>query len=312
VTQLHRAAAAVLALALTAAACGSTAKKEEPTDLRQQIKITGDFGAKPVIDITTPLELEESSSWVAEAGQGDKVGEESTAIVQLTMADGRTGKTVISTFDQGQRPLEAKLGDQIFPSLAQALAGKPAASRLVVASTAEDAYGKDGAPQLGLEAGDPVVMVADILSTDPTSVLDGPSGPSTTPPATAPRLLEEDSRPVGFDFAGARKPKKLVVVPLREGTGPEVVAPDRIAADYLGQVWGAAKPFQETFTKEPAGFSVGLSLVIKAWDRALVGQKEGARVMIISPPADAYAGAAQPGIPANSTLVFVVDVLGVG
>ena len=34
--------------------------------------------------------------------------------------------------------------------------------------------------------------------------------------------------------------------------------------------------------------------------------------MLICPPDSAYGKAAQPGIPANSTLVFVIDVLGVG
>jgi len=91
-----------------------------------------------------------------------------------------------------------------------------------------------------------------------------------------------------------------------------VESPDRIAADYLGQVWGAKQPFEETFTKEPAGFSIGLGKVTKAWDCALVDKLEGARVMVICPPSLAYGATAQPGIPANSTLVFIVDVLGVG
>ena len=34
--------------------------------------------------------------------------------------------------------------------------------------------------------------------------------------------------------------------------------------------------------------------------------------MLICPPATAYGAAASRDIPANSTLVFVVDVLGVG
>lgn len=310
-TQLCRAAAAVLALAITTAAC-ARASQQETASVRDRITVRGDFGTKPTITIKKPLELTKTSSWVARTGEGDRVGAEATAILQLTLVDGRTGKTAISTFDQGQRPLEVELGDEVFPSLAQALAGKRAASRLVVASTADDAYGDQGAPQLGIKGGDPVVMVTDILSTDPTSVLDGPSGPVHAPPATAPVLLQQDGLPVGFDFSTARKPRKLQVFRLRDGTGPAIEAPDRIAADYVGQVWGAPEPFHETFSKEPAGFSVGLKLVIPAWDTALAGQKEGASVMIIAPPGAGYGAAAQPGIPANSTLVFIVDVLGVG
>ena len=310
-TRFHRTVIAVLALALTTTACGS-AEKKDATTVRDRIEVSGDFGEKPKLEIDSPLKLKESTSWSEETGTGDKIGSDSTAILQLTLADGRTGKTAISTFDKGQRALEVKLGEQVFPSLVQALGGKPAKSRVVVASTSDDAYGEKGAPQIGIKGGDPVVMVADVISTDPTSVLDEPTGATRAAPAKAPVLKEKDGLPVGFDFAKARKVKKLTVIPLREGTGPVVEKPDRIAANYLGQVWGAKQPFEETFSKEPALFSIGLASVIKAWDSALAGQKEGARVMIIAPPADAYGATAQQNIPANSTLVFVVDVLGVG
>ena len=126
----------------------------------------------------------------------------------------------------------------------------------------------------------------------------------------AERLVERDGVPARIDFTGARKPGKLVVIPLREGTGAEVESPDRVTTHYLGQVWGARKPFETSFPQEPASFSIGMSEVIKAWDRGLDGAKEGARVMIIAPPDLAYGPDAQSKIPANSTLVFVIDVLG--
>jgi peptidylprolyl isomerase len=245
-------------------------------------------------------------------GKGDKVGAEATTILSLTLADARTGKTAISTYDKGQRPLEVKLGDQVFPSLAKSLVGKTADSRVVVASAPDDAYGDAGAPQIGIKGGDSIVMVADVLSTDPTSILDGPTGASPTPPASAPRLLEKDGKPQGFDFKGLGKPRRFTAIPLREGTGPAVDTPDRIAVDYMGQVWGAEEPFNNTYSKEPEKISIGLGSFIKGWDRGLAGLKEGARVMLLLPPGEAYGKESQPGIPANSTLVFVIDVLGVG
>lgn len=310
-TKLRRVVITLLVLALTASACGSE-DQEDAGSLKDRIKVGGEFGKRPRIEVDTPLEIAETRSWTGAVGKGDRVGAGATTILQLTLVNGRTGKTAISTFDPGQRPLEAALGDQVFPSLARALTDKRADSRVVVASTADEAYGDNGSPQIEILGGDPVVVVADILSTDPTTVLDGPTGTTLTAPSMAPVLEEKDGLPIGFDFTGRRKPGKLLVVPLREGTGPPVESPDRIAANYLGQVWGAGQPFEETFTKEPAMFSIGLSKVIKAWDTALAGQKEGARVLIVSPPELGYAASAKPGIPANSTLVFVVDVLGVG
>jgi peptidylprolyl isomerase len=313
VTQLHRIAATVLVLALTATACGSEAKKKEAEpSLRDKITVSGDFGEKPTIKIDSPLKVPETTSWTLEPGKGDKVGPEATTILALSLADARTGKTVISTHDEGQRPLEVKLGDQVFPSLAKSLAGKAAGSRVLVASTPDDAYGEKGAPQIGIKSGDSIVMVADVLSTDPTKILDGPTGATNAPPATAPRIVEQDGDLKGLDFTGLQKTKKFTAIQLREGTGPTIGTPDRIAADYMGQVWGAKQPFNNTYGKEPARFSIGLGGVIPAWDKGLAGLKEGARVMLICPPDSAYGSAKQPGIPANSTLVFVIDVLGVG
>ncbi len=307
-TRIIRATAA-LALALTVTACGSG---EEGGGARGRVDVSGDFGARPTIDIDTPLDVGESTSWADEPGKGDVVRENATAILSLTIADGRTGKTVVSTLDQGQRPIEIDLTQQVFPSLASGLVGQRADGRVIVASTPDDAYGENGAPQIGIEGGDSVVMVADILSTDPTDVLDGPTGETLKPPARAPRLLEGKDGPVGFDFRKARKPRSLRVVTLREGTGPRVEAPDRITADYIGSVWGAKKPFEKTYGERPPSFSIGLNGVIPAWDKALDGAREGARVMIMAPPELAYGNDAQPDIPADSTLVFVVDVLGVG
>ena len=300
-----------LVLALTATACGS-AEKDTGGNPRDAIEVSGDFGKKPVIEIDAPLDVSETTAWTTQKGTGDPVGGESTTILGLTIADARTGKTVLSTGDPGQQPLEISLTDQVFPALVRSLVGKAANTRVVVASTPEDTYGSQGAPQLGIRGGDSVVIVADVLATDPTSTLDGPTGASPRPPASAPKVEETDGSPANLDFKGLRKPKRFSAITLREGTGPTIENPDRIVADYVGQVWGTKEPFDNTHGKEPSDFSVGISGVIRCWDRGLPGLKEGARVMLVCPPDSAYGKTGRPGIPANSTLVFVIDVLGVG
>jgi len=52
--------------------------------------------------------------------------------------------------------------------------------------------------------------------------------------------------------------------------------------------------------------------VIPGWDKGLVGQTVGTRVLLVIPPADGYGktGNAQAGIKGTDDLVFVVDVLG--
>ena len=57
--------------------------------------------------------------------------------------------------------------------------------------------------------------------------------------------------------------------------------------------------------------SIGQGQVIEGWDKGLVGKKVGSRVLLVIPPEQGYKDKAQGAdIPANSTLVFVVDILG--
>jgi peptidylprolyl isomerase len=69
--------------------------------------------------------------------------------------------------------------------------------------------------------------------------------------------------------------------------------------------WKRGQPFGFTIAASP-------SQVIPGWDKGLVGQNVGSRVMLVVPPADGYgkSGNSQAGIKGTDTLVFVVDVLG--
>jgi peptidylprolyl isomerase len=50
--------------------------------------------------------------------------------------------------------------------------------------------------------------------------------------------------------------------------------------------------------------------VIPGWDKGVVGMKQGGRRELIIPPADGYGSQSPgPGIAANDTLVFVIDLL---
>ena len=57
---------------------------------------------------------------------------------------------------------------------------------------------------------------------------------------------------------------------------------------------------------------IGAGSVITGWDKGLVGQTVGSRVLLVVPPADGYgAKGSPPLIGAKDTLVFVVDILAV-
>jgi peptidylprolyl isomerase len=109
-------------------------------------------------------------------------------------------------------------------------------------------------------------------------------------------------------------PTKLNSEVLSQGNGPAVAAGQTIVVNYLGQTWepkdGKPNVFDNSFDrKQPVNFLIGKGQVIPGWDKTLVGQKAGSRVLLTIPPADGY-GSDSTNALAKNTLLFVVDVLG--
>ncbi len=106
---------------------------------------------------------------------------------------------------------------------------------------------------------------------------------------------------------------ELVVEVLDEGDGAEVGADDFVVAHYLGQTWedteeGEPNVFDNSYDRDAAsGFS--LNGVIPGWKDGLAGQTLGSRVLLTIPPDQGYGDQDQETIPANSTLVFVVELV---
>lgn len=307
-------------LLLGAAACGDGAGEAETGsaggDSIEGVQVSGEFGEEPTVDVDAPVEVSETASEVIEAGDGTEIAEGSgeEVLAHLSVTNARTGKLVGSTYEEGA-PVKMSVAEgQMFPGILDAIVGTQSGSRLLVVATPQDAYGTQGVPQLNLKPDDSVVFVVDVLSTHPEEVLEGPDGEAAEDlPADLPTVKEKDGEVTGISFENAAKkpPKELQVITLIEGDGPPARDDSFVTFDYYGQTWGGKKPFDQSYEREPVPFPVGVGGLIPAWDQKIPGVKQGSRVMIIAPPETAYGDQARPGIPANSTLVFIVDVLGV-
>jgi peptidylprolyl isomerase len=303
---------------LGTAACGDgtadpAAGPSTAGDGIEGLTVTGKVGEGMDVKVDAPIETDEPQAEVVTAGHGAPVEAGQAALLHLYIGNGTSGKAGISTYDEGQ-PVQVTMSeDQLFKVLLDQLVGQPSGSRIAVAAPVKDIWGNQGAPQLQLKAKDTAVFVADIVSAPPAEVLDGPKGTPVDPPADAPKVVEEDGQVVGFDWSEApeKPPTKLTVIPLVEGDGPAAEAGSLVTFDYFGAVWGQEQPFDESYSGEPVPFGVGIGGLIPAWDETIPGLTRGSRVLIIAPPEQAYGDQERPGIPANSTLVFVVDVLGV-
>ena len=301
-----------------AAACGEESNGEpeagSATGGVPDVEVAGDFGTEPQVTIDGELKLDETRSEVVIEGDGNPVVEGEQALLHLSVVNGTTGDKALATYDQGAPAAFRMTEAELFKSVVDATVGQPVGSRVVVAAVPEDAF-PQGAPQFDLGAEDNVVFVVDVMSVEPTEVLDGPEGAEVTDlPEDLPTVEAKDGEVTGIDFTGAGEepPEELQVVTLIEGDGPPARDDSLVTFDYLGQVYGTDKVFDQSYDSEPRPFPVGVGGLIQAWDKGLVGAKRGSRIMIVAPPETAYGEqGSPPDIPADATLTFVVDILGV-
>lgn len=280
------------------------------------VQVSGELGKMPEVEIETPLDLAETTAETVIAGEGDQAARGEDVLLHLYVANGTTGEKALSSHDQ-EEPVPLKLSEeQLFPALVDAVAGKPVGSRVAVAALPEDGYGEAGAEQLGISPGDSVVFVADVISVKPTDVLDGPSGEEVENTSDLPTIEEANGEVTGLSWedAPAEPPKQLEMTTLIEGDGEPIRDDSLVTMDYVGQVYGAEEPFNNSYPQEPATFALGVGQLIPGWDSSLLGVTKGSRVLLSIPPEEGYGVNGNPSIDVkgDDTLVFLVDVLGVG
>ena len=135
---------------------------------------------------------------------------------------------------------------------------------------------------------------------------------TTTPTATTPKPPSPlAKKPVVAVLNGA-PPAHLVVKDLIKGTGPAVKPGGNVTVNYVGVLYKSGKQFDASWDRnQPFSTALASGAVIPGWVQGIPGMKVGGRRELIIPPALAYGSKGTTGIPANSTLVFVVDLLGV-
>lgn len=117
-----------------------------------------------------------------------------------------------------------------------------------------------------------------------------------------------DDSPVIAAGKGSEPTDKVLVKTLKQGDGALVCPGATVKVNYVGALWNGTV-FDSSYQKgEPIEFS--LDRVVKGWGYGLAHTHVGDRVELVIPASLGYGSQAAGDIPANSTLVFVVDVLG--
>lgn len=93
------------------------------------------------------------------------------------------------------------------------------------------------------------------------------------------------------------------------GEGPSAKAGSKLSIRYIGKLKSNNKQFDSNTKGKPLSFKVGQGEVIKGMETGVIGMKAGGERRVVIPAAVAYGSKSQPGIPANSDLIFDIKVL---
>lgn len=293
---------AVPLLLATAACSGSTSSPPIKVATLTAVQVTGPTTKTPLVDFKAPIAFGRTASKIVAPGPGTgpAVAKTSLVTVQYVGIDatdesvfGSSWKSKPSTF----------YVNSVVPAFTDGLIGKHAGDRVLIGAPAKDAFGVTGNLASSVHPGDSVIFVVDIVNVAETKAL----------PADVPTLTyDANGDPSKFtsDSQTLKAPTKLGVYPIVEGPGPVVKSGDNIAVEYFGQIYPDGTVFNG-WTGQSFPTQIGTGKVIPGWDQAIVGQRVGTRMVLVVPPALGYKNKKQGDIPANSTLIFTVQIVSV-
>ena len=129
------------------------------------------------------------------------------------------------------------------------------------------------------------------------------------PAGEMPEITFVDGKPT-MKTVKSDPPTSITVKTLKAGDGEAVQPGGYVTVNYAGFLWKDGTQFDSSFDRgQPAKFS--LNGVVAGWKYGLEGTTVGDQVLVNVPPEFGYGDSDSGSIPGGSTLVFVVDVLGV-
>jgi hypothetical protein len=284
--------------------CSRPVTDTAATDL---VTVSGDVGAEPDVSVRTPFHVESTSFDDLEVGTGPALSASNQAVVlDLQIVSGETGEVAYSSPYDGDlsRVATTAAWAQSVPAFESALECATEGSRVVVALE-PGGIEPEAAASLGLTEDESAVAVVDVQKVylpraQGSLVYNDALGLPTV-------VRAPDGRP-GVIVPSATPPAELVVQTLIKGDGAEVTGERPVRVHYTGVTWAGQEVFDSSWDTQPA--SLSLEAVVPGFAQAVEGATVGSQLLVVIPPELGYGDTAQGEIPAGSTLVFVIDILG--
>lgn len=293
------------------AGCSSNANCIPEGDASKSVTATGDFATKPVVTVSKGMTVKTTERTALIQGSGEPVTSGQTVKMDYSLYNGTTGTLIeTSAYTKGQEvsyPVDSKATQ--FVGLSKAIECSTVGSRIVAVIPNSEGFG-DQASAAGLGADDVLVFVIDVESVAPKPLAEA-TGTPVDPKAGFPEVTFTKGNP-DVTIPSGPVPTEYAIETLIQGDGETVTDGASVVLNYEGVNWNSGVVFDSSFDRgSPATLSTGG--VIQGFHDALVGQKVGSRVVVIIPSDLGYGDQGSgDAIKGGDTIVFVIDILGLG
>ena len=304
------AACAATALAFTLAGCsgtdtgdgadGSSTEAAQGTPALDTATVTGGFGETPEVTAGDSAKLtDQVERKVLVEGDGAPLTEDMYPVLKVATFDFGSGEPLS---DYASLPVQSTLAELQLPEpVHSGLLSPPSGSRIVLLPPATEAAQKPGSQQTPM-------YVIDVIGVEKNQAADG------KPAENSIDFIEvsdgDDGSPQVKIAADAPKPAEQLISTVLQGDGPEVGAGDEVVVQYRGVLLDGTE-FDSSWARGGVPTMFSTDGVVTGFADALVGQQVGSRVVTVFPPELGYGDQETGSIPADSHLVFVVDILAV-
>lgn len=276
------------------------------------VTVDGAFGTKPTVAFPSPLHVDRTQVSTDIPGTGAPISAAQQIVADVTFLNATTGEVATASGYTGDAAAARfVVGSVGVRGLQKALVCARQGERLTAVIPPDEGIPAASRPA-GLGAGDSLVAVVDVRR----AYLARANGTPQVMAGGLPSVvLAADGRP-GVSLPEGDPPSTLQVADLRRGSGAVVRRGETAVVQYTGVTWKPGDPangkvFDSSWTSgAPVSLPVADGQIIKGLATALAGQRVGSQVLAVIPPSQGYGAQASGSIPADSTLVFVVDVLG--
>jgi FKBP-type peptidyl-prolyl cis-trans isomerase len=289
-------------------------------DASNLISATGPVGEAPEVSFPKPVLTTGLQTTILTAGDGATLYEGDIADIQASLYVGETGELLTSTDYDPTNPVRLTVGD-VDSAMAESIQCQTVGTRAATVLTVEEMYGADTLdPSLGLANDATLILVTDVGN----RYLGRANGSLAAPAAGVPAVVTAPDGTPGITIPSSNPPTDLRIANVRNGDGDTVEEGDQVVVHYTGVLWGsdgaASTVFDSSWERnQPSTFEAvemtgddATAGLIPGLAEAIIGSTVGSQVIAVIPPEFGYPeGAAPSSIPAGSTLVFVLDILGI-